>query len=96
MAGVIASVSLHSKDLKSQKSPLSTCKSNYIIRQFDKTFTPSKHNIFMVRRAYFLEKTRKQREKAAVKIIDSDQEDTNQGLSTPRLICEMLLLSKEV
>ena len=94
MAGVIASVSLHNKDIKKGRSPISTCKSNYILRQFDKTFNPSKHNIFLVRRADFLERKLKEKKKTAILDLDEDQEDRNLGLSASRLLCEGFLLSK--
>ena len=95
MAGVIASVSLHSKEVKNQRgSPLSTCKSNYIIRQFDKTFNPSKHNIFLVRRADLLERARQKKNKSAVMLdFCREQEEKNKPVTVSRMICEVLLLS---
>ena len=51
MAGVIASVSLHNeKDRKGVKQ-VANNKSNYVLPEFDKTFQPVKHNIFLIRSA---------------------------------------------
>ena len=54
MAGVIASVSLHSEKGKAAQRQYSNNKSNYLIPEFDKTFQPIKHNIFYVRSAPLL------------------------------------------
>ena len=95
MAGVIASVSLHSKEGKNPRaSPISTSKSNYIIRQFDRTFTPSKHNIFLVRRADMLERARHNKNKGVMDLdLYSYREDENTTMSVSRLLCEIILLS---
>ena len=54
MAGVIARVSILKKE-KAKRAQLASNKCAYIIKEFDRTFQPEKHNIFLVRRATYLQ-----------------------------------------
>ena len=55
MAGVIASVSLETRNRENGQKPkrqIHSNKSAYIIPTFDRHFQPSKHNIFFKRSVY--------------------------------------------
>ena len=72
MAGVIARVSILKKERARSQIPIN--KSAYIIKEFDKTFDPAKHNLYLVRRAEYLKKRgiQEQTQKQHVVIQDTE------------------------
>ena len=76
MAGVIARVSILKKEKTRSQIPIH--KSAYIIKEFDKTFDPAKHNMYLVRRAEYLKKRGIEEQTQKPKVVRQDRELTDQ------------------